>query len=147
MDHSGWLQRPLTERHVTYAARDITLIHELSVKLGWYLQYVHAESMRYVTLWRHRQPKSGDPYTGHPLLPANILRWQPTSVEERVAYANMRVCDKCRRHLPRHCFSTVWDWNMAKKGKKGQCEVCRVITARAQWLPQLNPGPQAIQAM
>ena len=113
VDHQDWMERPLSPEYLDYAARDARLIHvlfETFTTAGWTELLTLDESMRYVTLHKHSQPKDDDHYKSHSLLPLGILN--PLS----------RKCVGCERQLPFESF--------ANTNSGGQCYVCMAITKR-----------------
>ncbi|KAF9467847.1 ribonuclease H-like domain-containing protein [Collybia nuda] len=113
VNHDNWLDRPLSNDYLSYAAADIRLMgllyDEFSVK--GYTNYpgLCGESVRYVELWKNDQPVPGDLYKSHPLLPLEILYSYPNSIR--------RGCSGCKRFLSQASF----------RGNGIRCLVCKVV--------------------
>ncbi|KAF8915164.1 ribonuclease H-like domain-containing protein, partial [Mucidula mucida] len=96
VSHPLWMERPLTDQHLRYAASDVLLIHALynhfieNTLLD--LVKLPSQSMRYVSMWRNNQPKSD---VAHPLLPLGILREPSYPTAE---------CISCKRTLSVEAF-------------------------------------------
>jgi exonuclease 3'-5' domain-containing protein 1 len=121
VDHQNWMERPLSREYLDYAASDARLIHALFdafTTTGWTKLLSPEESMRYVTFHKHAQPKGGDEYKSHSLLPLGILN------------PPLRKCVGCQRELPFGAFA------FAKADSGRQCFVCRAITTRMKDEPR-----------
>ncbi|GLB41423.1 putative 3'-5' exonuclease [Lyophyllum shimeji] len=131
MDHSAWLQRPLSARELTYAANDVLIISRVyaAFAAAAYLERypsVLADSMRYISLWADRPPAEGalERYRSHGLLPLHVIDVDTEAEDqERDRDVALRVCGYCERALPQTCFrADVWD-----RGDVRQCLVCRAV--------------------
>lgn len=104
-----------------YASRDAYLIGLLYAhfKTGGYISSeLSAQSMRYISIWKDKQPKETDTFKQHPILPLRILDFSHCSYT--------KSCVGCQRDLPEAAFSKA-----AWKGVSlRRCWVCRAIQER-----------------
>ncbi|KAG5644547.1 hypothetical protein DXG03_008202 [Asterophora parasitica] len=74
-DHSHWTERPLPAEYMAHAVEDVVLIHQLYDHFqisGYLYPQLEHDSMRYVSIWKNRQPVEGAS-TDHGILPLGIL--------------------------------------------------------------------------
>ncbi|KAH8827426.1 hypothetical protein DL96DRAFT_1465275 [Flagelloscypha sp. PMI_526] len=134
VDHTAWLDRPLTQTQLEYAAMDALLIEKLYTHL-YRLGYISIPgsspflwttqtSYRFVTMWMDvRKPPIGNIYFGHCLLPLGIIDpVLPASITRR--------CEKCQRQLLPTAFS---------QGAE-ECHVCAILPETRFWR---RPYPQS----
>lgn len=118
--HDGWMNRPLPESYIEYAATDIKLITRLYadfVSKGYIEESeLIDQSERYISLHRSSLPPPG---SGHCLLPLGIL--SPPST-----YRSALTCGTCARSLSPDCFSQT----ARNSGGKRNCWVCRALSVR-----------------
>ncbi|KAK7047626.1 hypothetical protein VNI00_006394 [Paramarasmius palmivorus] len=119
--HSAWMARPLPEQYIQYAitdARLIDILYDEFKRCGYIDGVLSQQSMRYITLWKSRQPRMQDTHLAHPLLPLGVL--------ENPEYYICRTCNTCQRELSQDDFSKT-GWRIAQKRV---CWVCLAVTKR-----------------
>ena len=120
VNHSSWLNRPLTEEYLRYASQDVYLIRLLYAHFkmqGYISDRLPAQSARYVAIWQDEKPQKTDKFRRHPILPLQILDHNSNSPTV--------LCVGCRRHLPEtECPKA------AGPMKHHMCWVCRAINLR-----------------
>ncbi|KAH8827422.1 hypothetical protein DL96DRAFT_1465222, partial [Flagelloscypha sp. PMI_526] len=111
VDHTAWLNRPLSQTQLEYAAMDTLLIEKLYLHLytGGYIpaqgssptlrRTQKSKSHRFVTMWMDvRKPPRGNVYFGNGLLPMGIIDPIPLT-------SKTRQCEGCQRQLLPAAFS------------------------------------------
>lgn len=119
VDHSVWLERPADEANLKYAAHDVNLISMIFNKFistGYIYSGIEEDSLRYVMIWSDAQPRVDDCTRNHPLLPLNIIDYDPQARETG-------KCSGCCRTLPKSCFSQR-GWH---DPQYRLCHVCGVV--------------------
>lgn len=121
VDHHSWMERPLSKKHLFYAANDVKLISRLlqhfeaAQYLGSNMDTLLAQSARYISIWSDFQPTEGDKYRSHPFLQLEILHYE--------ARAPKKQCDGCKRNLSQNSFPDD-SWS---RGNTRFCHVCTMI--------------------
>lgn len=126
--HDLWLCRPLPRNYAGYAATDAEMIHalyDIFTEKSFITSGLPAQSMRYITIWKDRQPGASDSHLRHPLLPLEILEAPDDS-----ASATMRACDTCRRLLSENAFVRESGVPRCIAVSSKKCKVCLAIAAR-----------------
>ncbi|CAL1710956.1 unnamed protein product [Somion occarium] len=140
-----WMQRPLTEQLLQYAAKDIQLISMICtdfIQKGWIPSDPHAyyhllaQCARYVSAHRE-QGKSGETDAFRPtaIMPLDVLT-EPWGMQHQ--------CVACRRSLSVSCYQVLEDG--LYRWRRPRCSLCHVlamkhrIEADARWL-LLPPEP------
>ncbi|TFK50362.1 hypothetical protein OE88DRAFT_1749912 [Heliocybe sulcata] len=128
-----WLERPLSERLLRYAATDIyliSLLHEDFKRKSWINAANRSElqwySQRYVTMFQD----------GGRLDPENVFMKGPLiMLSEITADTNAAryECSGCGRRKPIYCFETRWA-NMWPQ-RLPRCRVCTVVALKRQLPP------------
>lgn len=116
VDHSQWLQRPLTAEQIRYATEDVEQIFGIyrimcarsDIDEG----ELRLQSTAYHAFHRNGRPEKDDPYQRHSMMPLDILDLPD-------AHAPRTPCVGCRRALSQRCFP------MASRG--GRCIVCAMV--------------------
>ncbi|KAK7448067.1 hypothetical protein VKT23_013823 [Stygiomarasmius scandens] len=129
VDHDTWMQRPLTDQQRVYAAKDLYLIFIL-LEYFQEAQYLSEDlpmwSQRYISIWSDAQPDDENVYRSHPLLPLEILRFDPTKVN----VSSNRFCDGCQRSLSVRSFPL----NHAHGTRSSGGRFCFVCMAVPLWI-------------
>jgi len=128
--HGRWLERPLPDNNLEYAARDIHLL------TGIYARFVEQayineqdlllSSQKYVSIWSDAPPDIYDEYKSHPLLPLDISPPPPS-------WETLVECIGCKRRLTRQSFSKTG----LRLPEKRRCWVCHALMVQrnteSQW--------------
>ncbi|KAK0444095.1 ribonuclease H-like domain-containing protein [Armillaria borealis] len=99
VDHKRWLERPLSQEQLGYAAKDVRLIgriYEHFKAQNYLTENLPEQSERYVTHWEARQPEKDRYFNSHCLLPLDIIDYDARRPTKR--------CDGCERLLAVQCF-------------------------------------------
>ncbi|KAK0204363.1 ribonuclease H-like domain-containing protein [Desarmillaria ectypa] len=99
VDHKRWLERPLSEEQLDYAAQDVRLIgliYEYFKTQNHLTESLPEQSERYITFWKDRKPEKDRYFNSHCLLPLDIVDYDPRRPTRR--------CDGCERLLAVRCF-------------------------------------------
>ncbi|PBK67844.1 hypothetical protein ARMSODRAFT_303822 [Armillaria solidipes] len=99
VDHKRWLERPLSQEQLGYAAKDVWLIgriYEHFKAQNYLTENLPEQSERYVTHWKARQPEKDRYFNSHCLLPLDIIDYDARRPTKR--------CDGCERLLAVQCF-------------------------------------------
>ncbi|THU90629.1 hypothetical protein K435DRAFT_571148, partial [Dendrothele bispora CBS 962.96] len=142
IDHETWMNRPLTHAHRFYAANDLYLISLLLVHFSK-TQYLSPDlpfwSQRYISIWSDSQPDPANAYRSNPLLPLEILRYDPakstytgyTGSSNGYVHSdssNRRRCDGCQRNLSMRSFPMSHAYGTRSFGAGGRfCYVCLAV--------------------
>ncbi|KAK0222885.1 ribonuclease H-like domain-containing protein [Armillaria nabsnona] len=117
VDHKRWLERPLSQEQLDYAANDVRLIGRIyeHFKVHNYLaENLLEQSERYVTHWKAGQPEKDRYFNPRCLLPLDIIDYDARRPTKR--------CDGCERLLAVQCFPRE------TTGSEGTyCWVCNAI--------------------
>lgn len=120
VDHDKWLQRPLSQASLHYAADDIRkiwLLYNKFVEKGYISNgTLTQQTARYLALHGTTRHPRNDKYKSHGLFPLGILSGP-------VSGATVR-CQGCRRDLPISAFSCP------SHPSNGFCFVCRAINSK-----------------
>lgn len=122
VNHDDWLERPLPDRNLQYASRDLYLIGLLYKDFeeeGYISDQLPDQSTRYVSIWKDAKPQQMDTFKCHPLLPLQIIEYNRNT-------GLTRQCVGCRRSFPRDAYS-IAAW---KHLSKRYCWVCHAIKMR-----------------
>ncbi|KAJ8462612.1 hypothetical protein ONZ45_g17874 [Pleurotus djamor] len=84
VDHGKWLDRPLSQEYLNYAANDVRLIellyHKLSEESFIYdVDELAITSQRYLGVWNGERTALDDKFTQHSLLPLNIVDYDDSA--------------------------------------------------------------------
>ncbi|KAL0570336.1 hypothetical protein V5O48_011633 [Marasmius crinis-equi] len=121
IDHHSWLERPLSDAHLYYAASDVYLIGLLLTHLEESYSLLDdlvllQQSHRYVTLWIDNQPEKGNVFRSNPFFPLEILDFNSESTR--------KPCNACQRNLSHNSFPNhLWNAQMGRRF----CYVCLII--------------------
>ncbi|KAK0193327.1 ribonuclease H-like domain-containing protein [Armillaria mellea] len=99
VDHKRWLERPLSQEQLGYAAKDVRLIgriYEYFKAHDYLAENLPEQSERYVTYWKATQPQRDRYFNSHCLLPLDIIDYD--------ARRPTKKCDGCERLLAVQCF-------------------------------------------
>lgn len=138
-DNQGekWMERPLSEQLLQYAAKDIQLISMLCtdfIMKGW----VPSDPSRYYPLLRqceryvsahYEQGKSdeSDPFRPTGVIPLDVLT-EPDGVKYR--------CLACNRSLSGTCFP--WATNGISNWRRPRCSLCHVLAIKNRVKPDMR---------
>ncbi|EIM86578.1 uncharacterized protein STEHIDRAFT_111056 [Stereum hirsutum FP-91666 SS1] len=127
--HDLWLCRPLPRYYAGYAATDAEMIHalyDIFIEGSFITSNLPAQSMRYITIWKDRQPGASDSHLRHPLLPLEILE----APDDGASESSMRACDTCSRLLSEKAFVREPGVPRRVAVSSQKCKVCLAIAVR-----------------
>uniref|UniRef100_A0A0W0FDP5 Uncharacterized protein n=1 Tax=Moniliophthora roreri TaxID=221103 RepID=A0A0W0FDP5_MONRR len=146
VDHDSWMTRPLSKKHLFYAANDVYLIDLLLAHFeaaGYIDDELSVQSARYITIWGDFQPQRDNTFRSNPFLPLEILTYEDN--------APRRPCSGCRRNLsptayPGDTWKFFEDLKQKKKQEKersqnGGTVAQQVVTVGPMLSPGLPPPP------
>ncbi|KAJ3972710.1 ribonuclease H-like domain-containing protein, partial [Lentinula raphanica] len=129
VNHDIWMDRPVPDEHLQYAAHDVEMIYTLYAHLtqqGYinpYLRILLYQSKRYVSIWSDAPPVSGDDYRSHPILPLEIIDAFPENEYGSRPTKGTIVCGGCARTLTTDSFPRLSRTAAARR----YCFVCYVL--------------------
>ncbi|KAJ3755442.1 ribonuclease H-like domain-containing protein, partial [Lentinula raphanica] len=129
VNHDIWMDRPVPDEHLQYAAHDVEMIHTLYAHLtqqGYinpYLRILLYQSKRYVSIWSDAPPVLGDDYRSHPILPLEIIDAFPENEYGSRPAKGTIVCGGCARTLTTDSFPRLSRTAAARR----YCFVCYVL--------------------
>ncbi|KAJ3727745.1 ribonuclease H-like domain-containing protein [Lentinula raphanica] len=129
INHDIWMDRPVPDEHLQYAAHDVEMIYTLYAHLtqqGYinpYLRILLYQSKRYVSIWSDAPPVSGDDYRSHPILPLEIIDAFPENEYGSRPTKGTIVCGGCARTLTTDSFPRLSRTAAARR----YCFVCYVL--------------------
>ncbi|KAI0717818.1 ribonuclease H-like domain-containing protein [Cerioporus squamosus] len=126
-----WLQRPLPEILLRYAAHDLTLIAALYasfLRRGWIKEHTVAvleeQSTRYILTFHAREIK--DLFDE-----SHVAMFVPLHVFEATSSNAQRYeCEWCKQQLAPHCFSTVRRDQGRVQQRSTLCKLCAALAKR-----------------
>lgn len=127
--HDLWLCRPLPRYYAGYAATDAEMIHalyDIFIEGSFITSNLPAQSMRYITIWKDRQPGASDSHLRYPLLPLEILE----APDDGASESSMRACDTCSRLLSEKAFVREPGVPRRVAVSSQKCKVCLAIAVR-----------------
>jgi exonuclease 3'-5' domain-containing protein 1 len=121
VDHDVWLRRPLPEKNLAYASRDIHhiwLLHENFKQKGYLDDQLLEQSARYLSLWKDAKPRKMDEFRSHALLPLHVIDHDRGGL--------LQICMGCQRGFTKEAYSK----SGCKVASKRYCWVCLPIKIR-----------------
>ncbi|KAK0214121.1 ribonuclease H-like domain-containing protein [Armillaria fumosa] len=122
VDHKRWLERPLSQEQLGYAAEDVRLIGRIYeyFKAHEYLaENLPEQSERYVTRWKRQRPEKDRYFNSHCLLPLDIIDYDARRLTKK--------CNGCERLLAIQCFPRE-----ATSSDEIYCWVCNAILRKKE---------------
>lgn len=125
VEHDLWMRRPLPKNYAAYAATDAEMAHalyELFISRSFVTPDLPSQSMRYITMYKHRRPSYSDSHLWHPLLPLEIL---DTPASDATTF---QTCATCDRSLSEKAYEK--DDKFRTLGVSSTCRVCSAVKKR-----------------